>query len=58
MNLLGMYPVGYDLKITDEGDLKIRLFPRVPPERGFGYGISIIERSGLKSIQGKMIEAD
>lgn len=58
VNLSGMYPVDYELKLTDEGDLKIWLSPRVPPKKGYGYGIAVIERKGIKSIKGKPIEPD
>jgi hypothetical protein len=58
VDLGGMYPVGYELRLTDQGDLKIKLSPRVPPERGDGYGIAVIERRAVKTIRGKAIEPD
>jgi hypothetical protein len=58
VDLGGMHPVEQELRITDQGDLKIKLNFRVPPERGHGYGIAVIERSAVKSIKGKAIEPD
>jgi hypothetical protein len=58
VNLGGLYPVGYELTLTDQGDLKVRLSPRVPGKPGYGYGIAVIGRSGVKSITGKAIEPD
>jgi len=56
VNLTGMYPVRHALKLTAEGDLKVQLNPMVPPKPGFGYGIAVVERAGIKSISGKAIE--
>jgi hypothetical protein len=58
VHLGGMYPVAHEVYLTAEGDLKVKVSPRVPPKPGYGYGISVIERSGVKSIMGKEIDAD
>jgi hypothetical protein len=58
VDLGGMYPLGYELKLTDKGDLRVRLLAKVPGKRGYGYGIAVIERSGVKSIKGKAIKPD
>ena len=58
VDLGGMYPVDHELRLTGQGDLKIELRYRVPPKRGDGYGIAVIERSGVKTIRGKAIEPD
>jgi len=58
VNLSGMYPVGYEVRLSDEGGLKVQLSPRVPGKPGFGYGIAVIDRAGVKSIKGKAIEED
>lgn len=58
VNLCGMYPPKYELKVTAEGDLKVVVIPLVPPRRGYGYGIAVVERSGLKTINGKAIDPD
>jgi len=58
VNLGGMYPVDHELHLTDQGDLKVQLSARVPGKRGYGYGIAVIERTGVKTIKGKAIEPD
>jgi hypothetical protein len=58
VGLGGMYPVGHDLRVTDGGDLTVRLSPRVPGKPGFGYGLAVVERAGVKTIRGKAIEPD
>ena len=58
VDLGGMYPVVHELKITDQGDLKVTPAARVPPGPGFGYGMSLIELKAVKTIRGQAIEAD
>ena len=58
VDLGGIHPVGYELRLTDQRDLDIKLSPRVPPERGDGYGIAVIERSAVKTIRDKAIEPE
>jgi len=58
VHLGGMYPVAHELTVTDRGDLTIRLSPRVPPKPGYGYGIAVIERGSVKTIEGKAIDPD
>jgi hypothetical protein len=58
VDLGGMYPVGHELRITGRGDLTVRLNTRVAPARGHGYGIAVIERSAVRTINGKAIEPD
>jgi len=58
VDLGGMYPVTHELRVNDQGDLKIKLSPLVPLERGYGYGITVIERSMVRTIKGKAIEPD
>jgi hypothetical protein len=54
----GSYPLAHDVRVTDQGELMIRLSPRVPPKLAPGYGIAVIERDPLKTIQGKAIVPD
>jgi hypothetical protein len=42
--------------VTGEGDLKVQLLAGVPGKPGYGYGIAVIERKGLKTIKGKAIK--
>lgn len=58
VDLCGMYPAWHELRVTDQGDLRIRLNPRVPPWLGYGYAISVIERGAVKTIQGKAINPE
>jgi hypothetical protein len=58
VDLGGMYPVVHEVRATDQGDLKVQLSPLVPAKPGYGYGIAVIERSAVKTIRGKVIEAD
>jgi hypothetical protein len=58
VHLGGIYPVVHEVRVTDQGDLKVRLSFRVPPRPGYGYGIAVIERGGVKTINGKAIEPD
>lgn len=54
----GNYPLGHRVRITEQGDLQIQLYPRVPPKLAPGYGIAVIERGAANSIQGKTIVED
>lgn len=58
VSLGGMYPVGHDVRVTDQGDLRIWISPRVPGKPGHGYGISLIQRADIKSIFGKALKSD
>jgi hypothetical protein len=58
VSAVGPYPVEYDLRLSQEGDLRIVISPRHPGKRGYGYGIVLIERSDVKTIDGKAIELD
>ena len=58
VSLGGIYPVGHDLRLTDQGDLRIWISPRVPHKPGSGYGITVIERADIKTILGKAIKLD
>jgi hypothetical protein len=53
-----MYPVGHDLRLTDQGDLRIWISPRFPNKPGYGYGITLIERADIKRISGKAIKSE
>jgi hypothetical protein len=58
VDLGGRYPVGHEVRVTDEGDLKVQLLAGVPGKPGYGYGIAVIERKGIKTIKGKAIKQD
>lgn len=54
----GSYPLAHDVRVADQGELMIRLSPRVPPKLAPGYGIAVIERGPVKSIRGKAVVPD
>ncbi len=58
VNVQGNYHPGHEVRLTDQGDLQIRVYPRVSPKLTIGYGIAQIDRTGVRTIQGKTIEPD
>lgn len=58
VGLGGIYPVAHEARVTGQGDLQVRLSLRMPAKPGHGYGITVIERGGVTTIQGKAIVPD
>ena len=56
VSLGGPYPVELEPRLNDQGELKVASSPRHAPKRGYGYGIAVVQRTGVKTINGKAIE--
>lgn len=56
VKLGGMYPVRFQLKLTDRNDLTVKWHPLHPSKKGYGYGIAIIERGNIQTVNGKAIQ--
>lgn len=57
VQLGGMYHVRFQLKVSPHGDLKVSWHPLHTPSRGYGYGIAVIERNGILSVEGNALNA-
>lgn len=56
VKLGGMYPVRFQLKLTDKQDLTVKWHPLHPSKKGFGYGIAVVERGEIQIVNGKAIQ--
>lgn len=58
VSLGGIYPVVHEMRLSDQGDLRIWPVPRVPHKKGYGYGITLINRADIKLILGKPVPSE